>query len=108
MARFYGEVGYAEENVETVPGSYQDVIVEFSYYGDVIRKSRRLDDDQKVNFDITVGNSISILADEYASENFQAIRYVRWSGSLWIVTTVTVQRPRLILDLGGVYNGPTA
>lgn len=107
MARFFGAVGYAEGNVEFRPGAFKDVIVEYEYYGDVIRNSRRLDANEKVNFDISVGNSISILADEYASTNFQAIRYVRWAGSLWVVTNVTVQRPRLILELGGVYNGPT-
>lgn len=69
---------------------------------------RRLESDQKVNFDLAVSNSISVVADAYANENFHAIRYIRWMGSLWIVTTVEVQRPRLLLELGGVYNGPTA
>lgn len=64
-------------------------------------------DGQKVNDDLSVNNSISIVADAYAIENFFAMRYVQWMGILWIVSTVEVQSPRLLLTLGGVYNGPT-
>src|SRR5688572_20290970 len=106
MARFYGEVGYGE-TVETVPGVYVDQITEHSYYGDVVKNIRHIQEGEKVNYDLTVRNSISIVADAYALEHFFAIRYVRWSGALWTVSDVEVQRPRLILRLGGVYNGPT-
>jgi hypothetical protein len=108
MAKFFGAIGYGT-SVETPTGSgiYVDNIVERDYYGDVIRNSRRLESGSKVNFDISVSNSISVVADAYANENFTAIRYIRWMGALWIVTTVEVQRPRLLLELGGVYDGPT-
>lgn len=107
MARFKGAVGYAAQNVETVPGVFRDVIVERTYFGDVVRNIRRLEDASKVNFDIVPQNSISVVADAYANEHFHAIRYVQWSGTLWIVTSVSVERPRLLMELGGVYNGPT-
>ena len=108
MARFYGQVGYGN-SVETPPGSgvWKNDMVEFSYRGDVVRKSRTLDSGEKINNDITIGNSISIVADQYAYEHFAKIKYVRWAGVNWIVTTVEVQSPRLILSLGSVYNGPT-
>lgn len=107
MARFYGAVGYAEQ-VEMSPGVWEDILVEYNYYGDVLRNTRRLQNDEKVNNDLTVGNSISVVADEYAYEHFFAIRYIKWAGSLWTVSEVEVQRPRLLLRLGGVYHGPTA
>lgn len=108
MAKFMGAIGYAE-NVEVRPGVFQDVIVERSHYGDILRNSRNaVETDKSVNSDITVENSISIVADAYASEHFFAIRYAKWMGTLWEVTTVAVERPRLILRLGGVYNGPRA
>lgn len=107
MAKFYGAIGYGE-TVETAPGVWEDVIVEHKYYGDVLRNTRRLDDGEKLNNDISVGNSISIMADAYANNHFFALRYVEWQGALWVVTDVEVQTPRLILRLGGVYNGPTA
>ena len=108
MARFHGEVGYGT-SVELPPGSgvWVDKMVEHPYTGDVIRNTRALEDADKVNSDISVGNSISVVADEYALQHFFKIKYVRWAGVLWKVTTVEVRSPRLILSLGSVYNGPT-
>jgi hypothetical protein len=105
--RFYGKVGYGE-TVETAPGVWKDVITEVAYYGNIVRNSRQLHDGLKVNDDLTVGNSISIVADAYAVEHFFAMRYVQWQGVLWVVSNVDVQGPRLLLTLGGVYNGPKA
>lgn len=83
-------------------------MIEISYFGDVLRNTRRLSDGTGLNNDLSVGNTISILADPYALEHFFAIRYVKWAGALWTVTEVEVKRPRLLLKLGGVYNGPTS
>lgn len=109
MARFHGEVGYGE-SVETPPNSgvWVDQITEYTYQGDVIRNSQRLGTTNDVNEDIVIGNTISIMADQYAVEHFYDIKYVKWVGVLWTVTSVVVQRPRLILYLGSVYNGPKA
>jgi len=107
MARFHGKVGYGE-TVETSPGVWEDVITERSYFGDVLRNTRRLQEGESINDNLSVNNSISIVADAYANDHFFAIRYVEWVGSLWKVSDVEVQRPRLILRLGGVYNGPKA
>lgn len=105
MAKFNGKIGYGE-NVETAPGVWTDNIVEIVYSGDVIRNSRTLTSGEKINDDLTVSNSISIVADAYANEHFFAIKYVEWAGTLWTVSEVEVQSPRLLLRLGGVYNGP--
>jgi hypothetical protein len=105
MARFYGRIGYGEP-VETAPGVWADQIVEHYYYGDVIRNARNLREGENLNFDLSVQNSISIVADAYANDHFFAIRYVEWAGVLWTVSAVEVQSPRLILRLGEVYNGP--
>ncbi len=106
MGRFYDIVGYAD-SVETPPGSgvWVDQITEIAYYGDVIRNTRKLESGDKVNDDITVGNSISIVADEYANKHFFKIKYIQWAGEKWTVTSVEVKSPRLILSLGSVYNG---
>jgi hypothetical protein len=109
MARFYGQVGYGV-TVESPPdsGVWIDQITEMSYYGDVVRNTRKLTEGEQLHSDISVVNSISIVADEYAIEHFFLIKYVRWAGVLWTVTNVEVRSPRLILSLGSVYNGPTA
>lgn len=108
MAKFFGVVGYGQ-SVEDLPNSgvWVDEIVEHSYYGDVVKNTRRLERGENLNDNLSVSNSISIVADPYALEHFFAIRYVQWAGTLWTVTNVEVQSPRLILSLGSVYNGPT-
>lgn len=109
MARFYGRLGYGEsKESESDSGVWVDEITERSYYGDVIRNTRKLSEGENLNNDLRVTNQISILADAYANDHFFAIRYVEWAGVLWTVNTVEVQSPRLILWLGEVYNGPTA
>lgn len=105
--RFSGKVGFGVAT-EIRPGVWQDVITEKSYFGDVVRNSRHLQTGERVNDDLTVSNSVSIVADAYGLDHFFAIRYVVWQGSRWKVSNVEVSRPRLILQLGGVYNGPTA
>lgn len=104
--RFYGKVGFMQ-TYETAPGVYEEQITERSYYGDVIRNSRRYSgSSEKVNDDLDINNEISIIADAYAYQNFHALRYVEWMGAKWKVSSVTVERPRLILSVGGVYNEP--
>ena len=105
MARFYGKVGYGED-VDKGNGVHELVITERTYAGDVVRNARRIQEAEKVNDDFSVSNSVSIVSDTYANEHFSAIRYVEWAGTLWKVTEVEVSSPRLILRLGGVYNGP--
>jgi hypothetical protein len=106
MARFHGRIGYGE-SVETAPGVWVDEITERSYFGDVMRNARNLREGENLNMDLSVQNSISIVADAYANDHFFAIRYVEWAGVLWTISSVEVQSPRLLLRLGEVYNGPT-
>ncbi len=108
MARFYGNIGYSTGTVEKSPGVWDDNITEFAYTGNVIRSARGLETGTSVNDDISVSNSISIVADAYANEHIFAMRYVSWQGALWKIQEVEVVRPRLLLRLGGVYNGPKA
>lgn len=106
MARFFGEVGYGE-SVGT-DGVWEDVITERVYQGDVIRNTYRVEGGgDEVNPDISLSHSIAIVADEHAVKHSMDIKYVRLEGVLWSVTSVEVRAPRLILNLGSVYNGPT-
>ena len=107
MAKFYGAIGYAVTE-ETKPGVWTEKIVEHVYYGDLTRNTRRLQSADQLNDNIDVANEISIVADPFANENFHSMRYVECMGAKWKVTSVEVQYPRLILTLGGVYNGEQA
>lgn len=103
MPRFCGTVTYAESK-ETSPGIWELEKTVRKYYGDVLRNTRRLEKQDSRNDNLNVNNSISIVADAYAYEHFFAIRSVNWMGVDWKVTTVDVQRPRLILSIGDVCN----
>jgi hypothetical protein len=107
MAKFSGVIGYGESQEVGDTSVWKDVITERKARGEVGRNSRNLKEGDKVNNDLSVGNSITIVANAYASKHFFAIRYVVWAGTRWIVTKVDEESPRLILRLGGVYHGPT-
>ena len=103
MAKWFGAIGFAE-TVETSPGVWQERITEVNYYGDVMRNSRNLQTAYQLNDNVNIANQISIVADPFANQHFHNMRYVAYMGAKWKVTNVTVQHPRLVLTLGGVYN----
>lgn len=106
MAKWYGKVGYAISK-ETEPGIWEEEVVERSYYGELTRNTCKFQLSGTVNDNIDISNEISIVADPFAYENFHAIRYVEYMGANWNVNSVEPKRPRLILSVGGVYNGKT-
>lgn len=105
MGKFFGAIGYYSQ-AETVPGVWIEVITEREYSGDVLKNVSRTQSGENLNDNLTVDNRLSIIADAFAYENFYLMRYIKWMGALWKITIVDVQRPRLILTIGGVYNGP--
>jgi hypothetical protein len=107
MAKFYGSIGYAD-TVETSPGVWVDRITERNYFGDLVKNTRRLQTGDQLNDDITVSNEIHIVADPYAIANFHSMRYVEFMGARWKISNVEVRHPRLILTVGGLYNGEQA
>ena len=104
MAKFYGAVGYAVDE-EVKPGVYDNNTIRKLYQGELTRNSSKFQTSDKLVKDVNVSNEISIIADPYAIENFHAIRYIEFMGTKWDVTSVEVKYPRLILTVGGVYNG---
>lgn len=107
MAKFYGTIGYVKLT-ETSPGIWEEEVTEHKYYGDILRNYRKLESSGGVNDNVTVANEISIISDPFANENFHWMRYVEFMGSKRKVENVSAQYPRLILTLGGLYNGKQA
>lgn len=106
MAKWYGPIGFGIAE-ETEPGYWENVIEERPYYGEVLSNFRKIQNSGGVNDDINIANKISIVSDPFANKNFHSIRYVNYMGTNWKVTDVEVLYPRLILTLGGVWNGNT-
>jgi hypothetical protein len=106
MAKFYGIIGYAiTEESETSPGVWIDEPTERSYTGDIIRSVNRWRSEDQVNPDFTISDTISIIADGFALENVGSMKYVKWRGATWAISSVSVERPRVIIEIGGLYSG---
>lgn len=106
MAKWFGKVGFVETK-ETSPGIWTEVVTEHYYYGDVLRGNVRWSQSQdSTNDNLRLNNQISIVADQFAYDNFRSMRYVEFMGAKWKISDVdSTQRPRLILSMGDVYNG---
>ena len=104
MAKFYGTIGYVN-TVETEPGMWEEQEIERQYSGELVKNTRRLESSGGVNDNINISNEVSIVADPYAYENFHAMRYIKFMGAKWKINNIEVRYPRLILTIGGVYNG---
>lgn len=106
MTKFHGQIGFGYET-EVSPGVYDMTIVERPYSGEVVRETLERVAGQTVLGESKTGNSFSIVADAYANTNYFDMEYVKWQGRYWSVKQIEVrQRPRLLVRIGGVYNGP--
>lgn len=108
MTRFNGLVGYSLADIEVRPGVWEPNIIERVYGGEVKTPARQASEvDTTTNKSVSVSAVIEIVADEFAINNFMAIKYIKWLGKNWDVDSISIRHPRLVLRLGGIYNGAT-
>ena len=107
MSKWYGKIGFATQ-VEYESGCWEDQVVERTYYGDVISNRWKRENSGGVNDNINLSNQISIVADPFVLSHISMIIYLEYIGTKWKVSDVDVsQYPRIVLSVGGVYNGNT-
>lgn len=107
--KYYGNIGFWEEDIETDrPSVYRSKIIEKPYTGDVIENRQRFNETQRQNDDLVINNRISIIADLYMNHHMGSIKYVTFMGTKWKVKSIDIKYPRVILELGEVYNGVNA
>lgn len=106
MAKFYGTIGFAQ-TIEDPPdsGIWKETIIEKKYYGDLLRNSVHNENGEYLNRNINISNEISIVADSFLFDNAYSMRYVTFLGAKWEIRTISIDIPRIILSIGGVYNG---
>lgn len=104
MAKFKGAIGYAFQE-ETAPGVWEDKVIEKEYRGDVVLNQQRWQQSEQLNDNLNVDNSISIIADEFAYLKCGFMKYVVWHGAKWRIQSLSINRPRIVLQIGGLYNG---
>lgn len=105
--RYSGKVGYSSP-AEVAPDVWQDQFTERIYGGEVLRDTRYFAQGETVLGEVRFQTRLSVVADAFALEHFTDIRYAEWAGRFWTVESASVERPRLILVLGGIYNGAKA
>ena len=108
MGVFYGPIGFVTVS-ENPPdsGIWEEIPEERMYRGEIVRNSRKWESTDQVNKNLNISNTISIIIDPYLSNNINTIRYIKWLNSYWEITSIDVEYPRMVLSIGGVYNGPT-
>lgn len=106
MSKWFGKIGYAYSG-ETEPGYYEDTVVEKEYYGDITTDRWKRQSSGHVNDNINLANVLSIIADPFAYAHCSQMVYAEIMGERWKVTEIEIQSPRLILTLGGIWNGNT-
>ena len=103
--KYYDKIGFWFDDVEVRPGVYKNQIIEKEYAGDVLENRQRWNQSGYQNDNLTVNNRISIIADAYLNQNISSIKYVTFMGTKWKVNSLDLKYPRVILELGGIYNG---
>jgi hypothetical protein len=103
MAKYAGLVGYVTEE-ESVPGVWSPVETHRRMRGDIIRQSASVKSDEKMNSDISLNHRVSLIGDVYAFGNYSNIKWIEMDGLKWEVSSIEIQRPRLIISLGGIWH----
>lgn len=103
--RYYGLIGFGQTVNQDGDDMWREEITERPYMGDVVKRTYNMQSADKLTKDVQVNMQISIVADEFAADFMHLIRYAEWRGVRWQVVAVDPQFPRLVLSLGGVYNG---
>lgn len=107
MARAAVLIGFefpGDLNHET--GEYESGGIEEHKFGaDLTRLNNNVQTGNKLESDLKLDMAFQVIASKWLYSNFQWIRYIKFNGAYWTITNVQVQRPRLILQAGGIYNG---
>jgi hypothetical protein len=102
VSRYYGNIGFAVQE-ETRPGIWEDTIEEKSYKGDILHSGRRYENSENINDDVVLTNRFSIISDAYLTSHIPSLRYLTYMGSKFKITSVELERPRVIISVGGIY-----
>lgn len=104
MGKWFGVIGFGVPK-EVAPGDFRTQIEEHEYFGDVnetVARTQGVAD--KANDNVKINNTISIVADPFAFENFSTMKYIVYGGVKWKMSSVQIQYPRLIITMGEVYH----
>lgn len=108
--KYKGLVGFVSQG-ETVPGVWSPIENPKMMKGDVISLSSsngngsRIADTGKVNDDVSLNHRVSLMGDTYAFDNYLKMKWIQIGNTKFEINSVEIRRPRLIVSIGGVWNG---
>lgn len=102
MSRFSGKLGFVLTR-ETEEGVWLEDVVELPVKGTIRNLYVRNDNSSSANTNLRLTNEISILMDTKTKFYLETLKYVVWKGSKWEVQSISVNYPRLTINLGGLY-----
>lgn len=106
--KFYGNVTFViQQEDPDAPGNWEEHTIVKPYKGEWTRLISKWTSGSKINDDQRVNSQLEIIADSFGIANFTQIRCVEWKGRQWSVPTVTLRLPRLVLEVGDLYNAGT-
>lgn len=106
--RYYDDVTFVIQKEDPeAPGNWKEYKIVKPYMGEWKRVESKWIAGDKVNDDKRINNQLEIIADSFALANWTNIRCVKWRGLEWAVPTATLRPPRVVLEIGGLYNAGT-
>lgn len=94
--KYSGNAGFRLEDVEVEPGVYEPKLVVKPIKGDLINDTTFSNQNNS--------NRLSIIAHPFLMTHITNLLYVTFMGQKWKVERYSIKSPRIILDLGGLYN----
>lgn len=107
MTKQSGKLGYSIEQ-DKGHGVIEESPYEVKVAGNLLRDNPRMGYGDSINGTLSMSMSFSFIADKFAIKNATKIRYLILNGEAWTVNTIQIVHPRITVELGGAYNGPTA
>ena len=104
--KYSGNAGFRITDVEVEPDVFEPQVVVKKVRGDVVTSRYHHDQngDKSTIDNIRITNQISVVADQFFMNHISNLQYLEHQGGKWKVESFTIKPPRVILDLGGVYN----
>lgn len=104
--KFSGKAGFRIDDVETEPGVYEPTIVVKAIKGSVVSNRYQHQNSDKSTIDnVRITNQLSIVANQFLNEHISNLMYIEFQGVKWKVESFDIRPPRVVVSLGGVYNG---
>lgn len=97
-------LGFSEKNKEVRPGVWKMQPEEVTHRAKLLTYNKDYDSGEEVNDDLKLRNRYEIVMKDKKLD-YQDMRYVIVKGTKWKVSALEFLEVRIIITLGGVYNG---